>query len=131
MKTESQMRVLPANPSLDHLRKEARQLLDVLRARASSAQLADAQLIVARTYGFSSWRSLKLEVDQRRQALSPGFPAIMAEVLPGRRQGTRARTLDPDHAEQTFFAFCALTLGLPTTAFILALVLDLAAKIPL
>jgi hypothetical protein len=55
----------------------------------------------------------------------------MADVLSGYRQGTRARMLDPDHAEQTFFAFCALTLGLPTTALILAVVLDLAAKIPL
>ena len=131
MTIESQMRVLPAKPSLDHLRKEARRLLDALRTRANSAQLADAQLIVARTYGFSSWRSLKLEVDQRRQALSPELPVAMAEVLPGRRQGTRTRTLDTGHVEQSFFAFCALTLGLPTTGFILAVVLDLAAKIPL
>jgi len=128
--TENQRRVLPAHPSLDHLRKEARQLLDALRARANSAQLADAQLIIARTYGFSSWRSLKLEVDQRRQAPSPRLPAVMAEMLPRGRQGTRTVTLDPGHVEHAFFAFSGLMLGLPTMAFILAVFLDLALKIP-
>jgi len=125
------MRVLPAHPSLDHIRKEAKQLLGVLRARANSAQLADAQLIVARTYGFSSWRSLKLEVDQRCQAPSRRSPAAMAEVRPGGRQGTTTRTLDPSHVEHTFFALCGLMLGLPATVFILAIVLDLVEKIPL
>jgi hypothetical protein len=131
MTTESQMRVLPAHPSLDHLRKEAKLLLDGLRVRANSAQLADAQLIVARSYGYSSWRTLKLEVDQRRQTPSRRLPSVMAEVWPGGRQGMRTGMLDPSHGEQTFFAFCALIMGLPTAALILAVFLDLAAKVRL
>jgi hypothetical protein len=130
MTTESQRRVLPAHPSLDHLRKEAKHMLGILRARANAAQLTDAQLIVARAYGFSSWRALKLEVDQRRQAPSRRLPAIMAEAWPGGRPGTRARTLDSSHGEQTFFALCALVFGVPNTAFVLALFLDLVLKIP-
>ena len=69
MTIEAQNRALPAKPSLEHLRKEAKQQLAVLRSRAASVQLADAQLVVARSYGFSSWRALKTEVDSRREAL--------------------------------------------------------------
>jgi hypothetical protein len=35
----------------------------VLRASQPSAQLADAQLAVARAHGFRSWRALKAYVD--------------------------------------------------------------------
>lgn len=131
MPIEAKSRVLPAIPSLDHLRKEAKHLLDDLRTRANSAQLADAQLIIARTYGFSSWRSLKIEVDQRRQAPSRRMPAVMAEGWPSGRQGVGTLALQSSRGEQAFFTLCALTLGLPSMAFILALVLDLFAKIPL
>jgi ankyrin repeat protein len=54
---------LPARPSLDWLRKTAKQQLQALRASRPDAQLADAQLAVAREYGFLSWRALKTHID--------------------------------------------------------------------
>src|SRR5262249_30070930 len=54
---------LPAQPNLDHLRNEAKQRLKVLRQRQPDKRLADAQLAVARDYGFASWRALKAHVD--------------------------------------------------------------------
>lgn len=66
---------LPSDPNLEHMKKEARYLLHGLLTRDSSAlrrfysmdplagasqpNLADAQYIIAREHGFSSWRKLK------------------------------------------------------------------------
>jgi ankyrin repeat protein len=67
---------LPSNPSLDNLKKRAKALLDAVRAGDARAlalvaelhprpdavaafKLADAQLVVARGYGFPSWAKLK------------------------------------------------------------------------
>jgi hypothetical protein len=102
----SQKRALPAQPSLEHLRKEAKQELVQLRSRSQAVQLADAQLLVARTYGFSSWRALKDEVDRRRQALGALPPLLMGDYLPRpRRQPAGRHTLVQDSvdAEQAFF----------------------------
>jgi hypothetical protein len=60
-------RALPQQPSLDHLRKEAKQRLTGLRAVDAAAQLTDAQRAVARAYGFKSWRALKAEIEHRAQ----------------------------------------------------------------
>ncbi len=68
--------MLPAQPHLDHLRREARDLLRAARAgdgRATArilalsdrVTLAAAQLAVARDYGFASWAKLKVEVQAR------------------------------------------------------------------
>jgi ankyrin repeat protein len=51
------------NPNLDWLRKQAKRRLDELQATKPDAQLADAQLELARAYGFSSWRALKAHID--------------------------------------------------------------------
>jgi ankyrin repeat protein len=70
------MAVLPAQPHLDHLRREARDLLRAARAGDGIATarilalsdgltLAAAQLAVARDYGFASWAKLKTEVQAR------------------------------------------------------------------
>jgi ankyrin repeat protein len=80
-------RHLPANPSLEQLRKQAKEIRDHVRsghpkavkgARASHPRwgdtpldaaewagftLADAQLVVAREYGFASWRRLREQVE--------------------------------------------------------------------
>jgi ankyrin repeat protein len=56
-------RTLPTRPSLEHLKNEAKQHLKVLRKQNPQAQLAIAQLAVARDYGFASWRHLKAHVD--------------------------------------------------------------------
>ena len=55
---------LPSRPSLDWLRKTARQQLRRLRASQPDVRLAAVQLTLARDYGFSSWRSLKAHVER-------------------------------------------------------------------
>jgi ankyrin repeat protein len=57
------MAELPDAPSLDWLRQEADRRLDELRAANPSAQPSDAQLDVARQYGFSSWPALEAHID--------------------------------------------------------------------
>jgi ankyrin repeat protein len=70
-------RPLPTDPSIENLRREAKRLLNAwragepdalalvrefrLRARENrqSYQLADAQFVIARTYGFASWPRLR------------------------------------------------------------------------
>src|SRR5688500_18398358 len=56
----SAARVLPARPSLDSLRKQAKKL-----ARDSALSLRDAQLAIAREYGFAGWTDLMAEVEKR------------------------------------------------------------------
>src|SRR5947207_12806013 len=71
---------LPARPSLESLRKQAKKLargivagdaLAIARARAQMPQAElplsqrDAQLVLAREYGFSGWQDLVREVKQR------------------------------------------------------------------
>ncbi len=71
-------RQLPANPNLEHLKKQAKELLhdlqqgsqaavDVFRSQAPSAlsapKLADAQHVIARDYGFMNWSNLKEHVE--------------------------------------------------------------------
>jgi ankyrin repeat protein len=72
---------LPANPDLDHLKKQAKQLLRDVRAQRGEAlksilafhprpgefaSLRDAQLTVARLYGFLDWEGLRNEVELRQ-----------------------------------------------------------------
>lgn len=54
---------LPDDASLEWLRKHAKQRLRELKKTQPDAQLADAQLLVAREHGFTSWRALKAHVD--------------------------------------------------------------------
>lgn len=54
---------LPARPDIDWLKKSAKQRLAVLRADRPDAKLHEAQLALAREYGFASWRALKGHVD--------------------------------------------------------------------
>lgn len=72
---------LPAQPNLDHLRRQARDLLRAARAGDAVAtrrmhavggeeNLAAAQLAVAREYGFASWAKLKTEVQARTKELA-------------------------------------------------------------
>ncbi|HEY4219174.1 MAG TPA: hypothetical protein VGM67_18655 [Gemmatimonadaceae bacterium] len=57
---------LPERPQLDFLKRRAKERLAELRAANANAKLAEAQRVVARDYGFSSWRALKAEVDRRQ-----------------------------------------------------------------
>jgi ankyrin repeat protein len=80
----------PSNPSIENLRKQAKTLRNAVRANDRDAvarvrefhptpqdsskefQLHDAQLVVARSYGFPSWTKLKLYVEVvERHAFMP------------------------------------------------------------
>src|SRR5213596_2824268 len=72
---------LPKNPSLENLRKQAKSLRKSALAKDADAlgrvrefhprvdeaeirfSLADAQLVIARSYGFASWSKLKEHLD--------------------------------------------------------------------
>jgi hypothetical protein len=73
-------KLLPARPSLESLRKQAKQLARsvsagdtsaIARARAQlpnvelTLSLRDAQLVLAREYGYAGWRDLTAEVNKR------------------------------------------------------------------
>ncbi|MDE3215536.1 MAG: ankyrin repeat domain-containing protein [Gemmatimonadota bacterium] len=120
-------RPLPARPSLEHLRKEAKALLRALAAGDSGAaarfgprrgaraprRLSEAQLVIAREYGFRTWAQLKHHVrslasDDPMIALSaavrlgdavrvrdvlhrfPGLPARLDEAMPDGAFGATA-----------------------------------------
>src|SRR6185436_13600814 len=59
----SASRPLPDDASLEWLRKHAKRRLDEIRRGTPDAKLAEAQLAVAREYGFASWRALKAHID--------------------------------------------------------------------
>lgn len=56
-------RNLPARPSLEFLKKEAKALLESMQRADPGAQLADAQYALARDYGFDSWPKLRAHVE--------------------------------------------------------------------
>jgi ankyrin repeat protein len=62
---------LPDRPSLEYLKKLAKERLQDLRRIERSARLAQAQLAVAREHGFASWRALRAELDRRLAAAEP------------------------------------------------------------
>ena len=68
-------RYLPERPSLEQLRKQAKEHLDTLRATDPSANLAAAQHALAREYGFESWPKLVHHVESVQpghRMLQPG-----------------------------------------------------------
>jgi hypothetical protein len=84
----SSARALPARPHLEHLKNEAKQRLDALRATHPAAKLAEAQFQLARDYGFSSWRELKAEVE-RRAGAAPPDAAIVGDWIRAGGEGPR------------------------------------------
>ena len=61
-------RRLPERPSLEQLRKQAKEHLDTLRAADPSATLSAAQHALAREYGFDSWPQLVHHVESLQPA---------------------------------------------------------------
>ena len=104
---------LPARPSLEQLRKRAKDLLRAARAgdhaasvrfRAADARwtasadprsaiLSDAQLVIAREHGFASWGQLVRHVDEL--AVRPHAAFTRPMIRPVELQGSRPYTL-PD-----------------------------------
>ena len=86
---------LPTRPSLEHLKKQARQRLRELQVRVPGAQLADAQYAIAREYGFAGWPKLKAHIDA---TTSTAEPPSRRPTRPGHRlataEGLRRRTMD-------------------------------------
>src|SRR5215211_3376964 len=97
-------RALPPNPSLEQLKHQAKDLLKASRDlnlqallrieqylpnRSGVATLADAQLVLAREYGFASWPKLKRHVE----ALAAQQTVAMAQlpVTPRRETAYRLR----------------------------------------
>lgn len=60
---------LPLRANLDWLKKLSKERLVLLRAGDPAAKLSNAQLAVAREYGFASWRKLKDHVVHVRAKL--------------------------------------------------------------
>ena len=81
-------KALPSQPNLDWLKKSAKERLAELRVAEPAAKLHQAQLDIARDYGFASWRALKAHVD----ALSLDGQVIAAAVEGD--AGTLGRLLD-------------------------------------
>jgi hypothetical protein len=67
-------RDLPVRPHLEHLRKQAKELLHRLQQQDPGARLSDAQHTIAREYGFSSWPRLKAHVE--RESTPPPNPFV-------------------------------------------------------
>src|SRR5262245_13886976 len=87
---------LPDRASLEYLRKLAKERLAALRATDAAAQLSDAQLSIAREYGFASWRVLKAEIDQRR---APNVAEFLHACRTGNVDALRALlAIDPSLA---------------------------------
>lgn len=71
------MSILPARPNIEHLKKQAKELLhdsqhgdagavarfSALGVAPSAAKLADAQHVVAQEYGFATWAALKEHIE--------------------------------------------------------------------
>jgi len=73
-------RRLPQRPSLEQLRKQAKEHLEILRVADQSVTLAAAQHALAREYGFESWPKLVHHVESQqpeRRMLQP--PALKSD----------------------------------------------------
>ena len=98
---------LPARPSLDHRRRQARDLLRAaragdttaagrIRAVADALTLASAQLAVAREYGFASRTRLRYEVTARTASRARQAEAFReASIGDGTGRATRMLTATP------------------------------------
>lgn len=75
---------LPEKPSLDQLRKLAKEL----KASESLSSLSDAQHELARRFGFESWPKLKLRVEQitLRRLIQDGDPIPISALLKENRR---------------------------------------------
>ena len=83
-------RQLPEKPNLEHLKKQAKELL---RSR-EQGKLADAQQALANEYGFATWAKLKVHVESL--ALSPA-EALKAAVCDS--DAARVRKVLEQHPE--------------------------------
>ncbi|MGH7711822.1 MAG: hypothetical protein ACREOG_11100, partial [Gemmatimonadaceae bacterium] len=103
----SAVRELPARPSLDSLRKQAKRLARDAAAASGEAiarvhaqlpratlplSIRDAQLVIAREYGFAAWSDLTAEV-QKRLGNAIDWAASQAKVAIHNEDNEGLRTL--------------------------------------
>lgn len=69
-------RFLPLRASVEWLKKTAKDQLDVIRHSTPEAKLHDAQLKLAREYGFPNWRAMIEHVETVREQLRKVFPVL-------------------------------------------------------
>src|SRR5258708_2231317 len=118
MKGRSSMKnLLPARLSLAQLKHQAKDLLKEFRAGAAeastrfreqhprpphqaTASLSDAQLVIAREYGFAGWPKLKLHVNALA-AVDERIAQLQSEFAAGDLE-TKRRLLAPAHAKDRF-----------------------------
>src|SRR6266446_4096871 len=78
MEVTMTLQQLPERANLEQLKKQAKSLLAAARSQEPNAiALHDAQLVLAREYGFKSWTALKQEVEER----SLSFAAAVDEFV--------------------------------------------------
>jgi ankyrin repeat protein len=121
---------LPPNPSLEFDRKAAKRLLDEIQSGGDDAvtrvaeqhprfteqprttiaerfRLADAQLVIAREYGFASWPRWKRFVDERALDRAGRAAAMTVAVCSNQfRRGAELLEAEPDLAALDFFTAC-------------------------
>ena len=78
-------RELPAQPNLEYLKKEAKDLLDARRPQHPGWKLADAQHALALEYGFESWPKLRVHVESRQPESRPVAGRWIADVPRSKR----------------------------------------------
>jgi hypothetical protein len=96
-------RRLPAQPNIEFLKKEAKELLDSQRPQHPEWKLADAQHALAREYGFDSWPKLKASVESLMQP-SPLAGRWVANISKSKRNPSnlfRRATIDVSVAGNT------------------------------
>jgi len=77
---------LPARPSLEQLRKQAKERLDSM----PGSKLADAQFALARDYGFDSWPKLARHVEALAQPGIEQHARIAADMVAVQHRGDEA-----------------------------------------
>jgi ankyrin repeat protein len=83
-------RVLPERPNLEHLKKQAKELLRTM----GRGKLADAQHAVAKEYGFATWGELKSHVLSAAMSPAEALTAAVSDM-----DAKRVRALLKRHEE--------------------------------
>ena len=91
------MKTLPESPSIDHLRRQAKDLLSQLRLARPGTTLAEAQSALAETYGFRAWNDLKAEAGRLRADAVAAPDGDAATVAAAFDLGAVASPMTPLH----------------------------------
>jgi len=125
MTGEPGRRVLPSLPNSHHLRKQAKARLAAMKTKVPGARLADAQLILAREYGFPNWAALLAEVSLRGQGPLGQRAHVRRVHLASFRPGWWRQDEPPEDEMDAFAAFLRAAVILQI-GFVLAVVGGLA-----